>query len=345
MKTDLHRETGLLQERMDKDPRCRSFSWKVLRQAKLAVGATTYIIPGDTALTAPPFFDNAVRGDSIMWGAKVPGPRVINWAGLSGEDQDAMLPMLRNTSDWILFALAGRTKPGTTSLLLEGFINPMTTKGTAFRKRQWWLSGDDELAEYDKKVEVWISSQHKISRNLLDDLESLVNSRSAKDIPYCGSEVVEGKYWTGTEAGLMRITFFPGLIYATNGSLDKGNMRAGFYRHEGETGGFCKVGRNEEGSSSNRAEYAAACITLEDAIRYAGSVRPFLLLTDSQCLLIAIQKWIGEGIDPTMKDSPGGDILREILELLRNRIELGLFTLFIKIKAYKGEFFNEMADR
>jgi len=99
-------------------------------------------------------------------------------------------------------------------------------------------------------------------------------------------------------------------------------MGAGFYRHEGETGGFCKVGRDEEGSSSNRAEHAVACIALEDAIRYAGSQRPLILLKDSKCLLMAIQKWIEEEIDPTIKESPDGDILREILDLLRNRIEL-----------------------
>jgi len=46
---------------------------------------------------------------------------------------------------------------------------------------------------------------------------------------------------------------------------------------------------------------------------------------------MAIQKWIGEGIDPSIKESPDGNILREILELLRNRIELGLFTLFVII--------------
>jgi len=63
----------------------------------------------------------------------------------------------------------------------------------------------------------------------------------------------------------------------------------GFYRHEGETGSFCKVGRDEEGSSSNRAEHAAACIALGDAIAYAGSRRPLILLTDSKCLLMAIQ--------------------------------------------------------
>jgi len=47
---------------------------------------------------------------------------------------------------------------------------------------------------------------------------------------------------------------------------------------------------------------------------------------------MAIQKRIGEGIDLTIKESPDGDILREILELLRVRIDLGLFTLFIKIE-------------
>jgi len=62
MKTDRHKER-LFQETMDKDPKpeCSSFAWKILLQAKLVVGATTYI--GDTALTAPPFFDNVVRGN------------------------------------------------------------------------------------------------------------------------------------------------------------------------------------------------------------------------------------------------------------------------------------------
>jgi len=92
-------------------------------------------------------------------------------------------------------------------------------------------------------------------------------------------------------------------------------------------------------------EHAATCIALDDVITYASSKRPLILLTDSKCHLMAIQKWIGEGIDPTIKESPDGDILREILELLRARIDLGLFTLFVKIRSHRGEFFNEMADR
>jgi hypothetical protein len=51
---------------------------------------------------------------------------------------------------------------------------------------------------------------------------------------------------------------------------------------------------------------------------------------------MAIQKWIGEGINPTIKESPDGHFLREILELLRVRIELGLFTLFVKVKSHRG---------
>jgi len=60
----------------------------------------------------------------------------------------------------------------------------------------------------------------------LNDLKSLLNSSSAKDVPVKATEGVEGIYWEGTEAGLMGIPLFPGLIHATDGSLEKGNMGA-----------------------------------------------------------------------------------------------------------------------
>jgi hypothetical protein len=67
------------------------------------------------------------------------------------------------------------------------------------------LTGNDELAAYDRKVEIWISSKHNIPKFLLDDLESVRNSGSAKDVPYNGTEGVKGIYWEGTEAGLMGV--------------------------------------------------------------------------------------------------------------------------------------------
>ena len=133
---------------MDKDTNCRSFAWQVLRKAKLAVGATTYV--GNTALTAPPFFKNVVRGNSTIWGFETQGPRVINWTGLSREDQAIILPTLQTTNDWIVLALAGRPRLGAIPFSVNGSVIAMTTKGKSFRKRQWWQTGDDELATYDR---------------------------------------------------------------------------------------------------------------------------------------------------------------------------------------------------
>jgi len=39
------------------------------------------------------------------------------------------------------------------------------------------------------------------------------------------------------------------------------------------------------------------------------------------------------------------DILARIIKVLRQRVDLGLFTIFIKIRAHTGEFLNEKADR
>ena len=100
----------------------------------------------------------------------------------------------------------------------------MTTKDKSFRKRQWWLIGQDELAAYHRKVEVWISSRHSIPKKLLDDLQALLDFSSAKDVPHNGTEGVEGIYWEGMEVGLMGIPRFLGLTYATDGSQEKSNM-------------------------------------------------------------------------------------------------------------------------
>ena len=70
-----------------------------------------------------------------------------------------------------------------------------------------------------------------------------------------------------------------------------------------------------------------------------------VMLTDSKCLLDSIQPWIGEGCNPMIHKFPDGDILRDIFELLRKRVEKGLFTLLVKIRAHRSEFLNEMADR
>ena len=86
-------------------------------------------------------------------------------------------------------------------------------------------------------------------------------------------------------------------------------MGAGFFKLNEHRGGCCQLGRGEEGNSSNRAELGAACLALE------------------------------------MHGNPDADIMRDIIQLLRERIEQGLLIIFIKIKAHHGDPLNEQADR
>ena len=69
-----------------------------------------------------------------------------------------------------------------------------------------------------------------------------------------GSEDFEKIHRSGTEAGLLGIYNFPGSVYATDGSNDRGVMGAGFFKLDEHRGGCCQLGRGEEGNSSNRAE-------------------------------------------------------------------------------------------
>jgi len=121
-------------------------------------------------------------------------------------------------------------------------------------------------------------------------------------------------------------------------------MGPGFYRLDKNRGGCCQLGRGEEDNSSNRAELGAACLALEDAKRKQDR-KPVILLSDSACFLSFSQKWIGEGKSPSMWGNPDADIMRDIVQLLREMIEQGLLTVFIKIKSHQGDPLNELADR
>ena len=54
---------------------------------------------------------------------------------------------------------------------------------------------------------------------------------------------------------------------------------------------------------------------------------------------------MGPGKYPTLHSSKDGDIVRGVLELLHHRVTLGFPTFFIKVRAHRGEPYNEAADR
>jgi len=153
---------------------------------------------------------------------------------------------------------------------------------------------------------------------------------------------VEDAYWPGTESGLIGSPHFPGTICATYGLHSDKGMGAGFYHHDTKGGGCCKVGGGSERGSSGRAEFAAACLALEDSLSHS---RPITILTDSKGLMTVGSDWVGEWKDPNLRHSPDGDVLGCIIEIFRTRVERGLLTMFVKIRAHHGELLNEKADR
>ena len=85
-----------------------------------------------------------------------------------------------------------------------------------------------------------------------------------------------------------------------------------------------------------------ASLALEDSLTHD---QPIVVLTDSKGLMTVVSNWVGEGKDPLLRQSPDGDILAHIIKVLHQRVSLGFFTMFIKVRAHWGEFLNEKADR
>ena len=102
----------------------------------------------------------------------------------------------------------------------------------------------------------------------------------------------------------------------------------------------CKVGREEEGSSSNRPELAAFLLALCDTL----IEEPLLYLCDNQTFLKAVNRLIGEDGKAKLVGAPDVDILGAAIEILRKRIAAGTATFLVKVKAHRGEPANEGAD-
>ena len=99
-----------------------------------------------------------------------------------------------------------------------------------------------------------------------------------------------------------------------------------------------KVGREEEGSSSNRPELAACVL----ALRGTPVTKLMLCLSDNQAPLKAVKRCVGEGPEAKLVGAP--DDLLEAIEVLSKRTTAGAATSLVKVKAHRGEPANEEAD-
>jgi len=150
----------------------------------------------------------------------------------------------------------------------------------------------------------------------------------------------ERDYWMGTEISILGGYGFQGQFMAGDASDRKGKIGAGYNNlRRKKKKQQCKVGREGEGSSSNRPELAVFLL----ALRYTLIEEPLLYLCDNQSLLKTVNRWIGEGGKATFVGAPDADILAAAIEMLRKRIAIGIATFLVKVKAHRGESANEGA--
>ena len=100
------------------------------------------------------------------------------------------------------------------------------------------------------------------------------------------------------------------------------------------------MGREEEGTSSNRPEPGSIVLTLQSE----ALSEDVLLLCDNEAVLCTIKKWVGQGGKATLATAPDADILKDIICLLTRRTRAGRATFLVKVKSHGGEPINERAN-
>ena len=97
---------------------------------------------------------------------------------------------------------------------------------------------------------------------------------------------LERAYWMGTEVGLLGGYGFQGVTLGVDGSCKDGRMGSGCCKFKEEAASKCaRVGREEEGTSSNRPELGGIVLALQSAALSEDA----LLLCDNVAVLCVIK--------------------------------------------------------
>lgn len=350
----------------------RSPSWRILRALQGLQQATQ--LQGESAVSAPPFFACAGRGQKVFWG-QTSGPTVFLWESLDAEGRKTCVEVVNSRKDWVVWS---RTRPRPTEeqervfvaagkAVFEGKIlaaqcdgraesaeelpdgemedeqtGSDRTGGKACRQRGWWKTGNVAASGCPAGMTAWVHRDHcMVDQTAVESLQQAWECTEGKD--ECSVEMtgLERDYWLGSEAGRIGSYKFQGAVFGIDGSNHGGCMGSGCCRlHMPSADQQVRVGREEEGTSSNRPELGGVVL----ALRQAELSEDVLILCDNESVLKVINKWVGQGGRATLANAPDADILREILELIRARIEAGIATFLVKVKSHRGEPLNEQAD-
>ena len=188
----------------------------------------------------------------------------------------------------------------------------------------------------------WVHKECDImDQDALCELQGAWESPEQNECVACMNDF-ERDYWMGTEVGQLGGYGFQGAIFGVDGSCKDGKMGSGCCKFQGEEADKCaRVGREEDGTSSNRPELGGVVLELQSA----ALSEDVLLLCDNAAVLCGIKKWVRQGGKATLATASDADILQEIVCLLTQRVRAGgRATFLIKVKSHRGEPINERAD-
>jgi len=170
------------------------------------------------------------------------------------------------------------------------------------------------MAVTEDHTSCWVHIDLTVATQQVRVLLTAARTSGGKDECQVHLTGIEQEYWMGTEIGRLGGHSFRSTVTAGDGSNQQGgkmgtcylNLRGKRKRQQR------KVGRQEEGSISNRLELAAFVL----ALRGTPATKPMFYLCDNQALLKALTRWVGEGGKATVIGTPDADILREAIEEL-----------------------------
>ena len=309
-----------------------------------------------------------VKEDTTIFWGEDRGPVVMVWDGMLSREQERAKTIISGEEDWIIWRVKpaiGKQgeQPGgsgncqSTTDFLEQFgtrvegIQPKGPKaqrtsesrsrGGFTRRKGWYRTNDIRTMACNRDMEIWIpKTSMGYSKEDLDAVWDAWRNETVKDECRVQLDGMEREWWSGTELGLLRAYHFPGHVTASDGSVGAGSMGAGFVWLDRSKNGSERVGREEEGVSSGRAEIGAYAAIL----RRTPDHEDLLTATDSEVLCRVVGRWVGQGGKASLANTADADILEYILSKLAARIAAKSRTFLVKVKAHRGEPLNEGAD-
>ena len=224
-------------------------TWRLLRALQSIHGAVC--VQGESAVTAPPFFKHAGRGATNFWGDSQgwqKEPTIFLWEALDEQGRQQCIEVMKQRTDWVVLARTSSPKREASGqrdfekygrvLVGQEVKGKATTEagdertrdkngGNSCRWKGWWKRGDVKAKPSTWPMSCWVHTRagrdgHK------QEIEDAMCSEAKKDECRVALKGLEHDFWMGTEAGMLGVYNFQGVVLGGDGSNDAGRMGAGF---------------------------------------------------------------------------------------------------------------------